>query len=390
MDRLFLDTARMGRPSRQAIDAVTGLSQYWAVNGLSAEFDRFLHEGFDADQLEQYPSLCSWHGIAELKNCLLRCAGFDTNWNVLLANRSSKLFELPVEILKKRRRRVMCFESMWPRYRKVLTQRVETVIFEDSRVAHQSVLIAEAIDLFRATNCEALVLPTVTHFGKVFPYAELIDQLADSVKVDMVILDGAQEFGHMPVQPLGGAPLFYVTCTQKWLRSGLTAGVAFASPNTDWQDTSHAIRETDDPLLKFACGSAGEECYGETVAVSPLVACRAAIDGLTPERVKHDLRVRHFNRRNLFALLKLQGDHDQEISPSGMLTFSMGHDEPRPARELRQAFLDLGIVLSAFPGGLIRLSMPESKFTDAQLQWIESSFDSPMVNDHTHFANNVS
>ncbi len=381
MGRLFLDTARMGQPSQDAIRAVAGLSQYWAANGLSVEFDRFLHEGFDRDQLQQFPTLACWRGVSELKACLLHCAGLGENWKALLANRSSKLFELPLGILQRRRRRVMCFESLWPRYRKLFAQRVDTVVFEDTKFSHESGLMEAASDLFRATGCQALVLPAITHFGKVFPYAEIINHLMSCNQVDLVILDGAQEFGHMPIQSVGNAPIFYVTCTQKWIRSGQTAGIAFISPQVDWQETIDAVDQTDDPLLQFVCGSADEECFGETVAVSPLIGCRAAIDGLGPERIKVEHQIRQFNRQNLAVILTIRRDLASAQNSSGMLTFSLGHDAIKHEATLRGAFLDLGIVLSTFPGGLVRLSMPETKLTDAQLYWIEAIFNNSAIND---------
>lgn len=381
MGRLFLDTARMGQPSRNAIRAVMGLSHYWAANGLSAEFDRFLHEGFDNYRSQQYPTLANWRGVSELKTCLLRCAGLGTNWKTLLANRSSKLFELPLGILQRRRRRVMCFESLWPRYRELLSKRVDTVVFEDTKVAHESKLVEKVLDLFKSTHCQALALPAITHLGRTFPYAEIINHLRTQNQIDLVIVDGAQEFGHMPIQDIGNVPLFYVTCTQKWIRSGQTAGVAFVSPQVDWQETIEAVDQTDDPLLQFVCGSDAKEYYGETVAVTPLISCRAAIEGVGPDSIKSNHEIRRFNRQNLAVVLTIRQDHAYEQASSGMLTFLLGHDWPKPLETLRSTFLDLGIVLSTFPGGLVRLSMPETKLTDDQLYWIEGILNNPAVND---------
>ena len=56
-----------------------------------------------------------WRGVSELKACSFHCACFGENWKALLANRSSKLFELPLGVLQRRRCRVMFFESLWPR-----------------------------------------------------------------------------------------------------------------------------------------------------------------------------------------------------------------------------------------------------------------------------------
>ncbi len=275
----------------------------------------------------------------------------------------------------------MCFESLWPRYRNLLEQRVEAIVFADTKVSDPSRLVEEASNLFAATHCHALVLPAITHFGKVLPYGKIINHLMDCNQVDLVVLDGAQEFGQRPIQPIENAPLFYVTCTQKWIRAGQTAGVAFVSPHVDWQETIEAVNQTDDPLLQFVCGSVRKDSFGETVAVSPLIGCRAAIDGLGPQSIAAEHKVRLLNRNNLEVILTIREDVSSEWDLSGMLTFSLGRCVPNPVAPLRHAFHDLGIVLSVFPGGLVRLSMPETRLTDAQLYWIEDIFNNPAINE---------
>lgn len=386
MGRLFLDTARMGQPSPAAMNAIIDLSRYWAANGLCAEFDHFLQDGHTAaSSFEEFKGLTSWHGVAELKQRLLACAGLGAGWKTLLSNRSSKLFEVPIRMLKKRKRGILCFQSLWPRYSKLLnTSHDNFFIFNDQAASDECTLVEGACQMYEAMECSAIVLPAVTHLGRVMPYVDIIELLMGCRRLDIAVVDGAQEFGHVPIQAIYDLPVFYLTCSQKWLRAGLTSGIAFVSPEIDWSETKDMVNQVDDPLLQFVCGSSAQDCYGETVAVSPLIALRAAINHLSPEQIKLNHRVRMANRRSLKTLLSVQEGLGVYRARSGMLTFGLGHNEPLPSAVIRHAFLDLGVVLSAFPGGRVRLSMPEARFTDDELFRIVDCFNAPTVRRSAH------
>lgn len=380
MGRLFLDTARMGLAAQATVDATAALSRYWAANALAAEFDQFLNDGYKAaTEFQRYPALANWHGIAELKQQLLSSAGLGAGWRTLLAGRSSKLLELPIRILKQHKHRILCFQSLWPRYSKMLSTDSDIVIFNDRKKIDECDLVDGACDMYASMGCRAIVLPAVTHLGRVMPYADILELLLRSHGLDMGIVDGAQEFGHMPLQEIGELPVFYVTCSQKWLRSGLNAGIAFVSPQIDWTKTREQLKQTDDPLLQFVCGSGAEDCFGETVAVSPLIALRAAIDGLTPEKIKQNFRVRMSNRLSVKNVLRIYETIGTYRAASGILVYALGEDPPIPSSYVRKTFLEMGIVLSAFPIGFVRLSMPEVKLTNEELFKIVECCDDPRI-----------
>ena len=372
--QLFLDTARMGRASYLTLAAQAGLCDYWARSGLSAEFDQFLHEGFDAGgTLRRIPALSAWRGMTELKESLRILAGLGPGWRTLMSNRASKLMEIPLSILQQRRERIMCFYSLWPQYRERLLPATAEV-FHDAGITQNTTLIEAASEFFEEHSCRGIVMPAVTHFGRVIPYAAIIKSILRSNKLELVVIDGAQEFCQMPMQDLENLPVFYVTCSQKWLRSGSPTGIAFVSENVCWEDVVQTVDQIDDPLLQFTCGGGADNWYGETVAVAPLIACRAAVDQSSPDRIIQDHRARFANRlavRNLMC----DGNTISSSRDSGILTVDHNTFANLAATRIRQSFLELGIVLSAFPGGLIRMSMPEYELTASELGLIEAGFD---------------
>lgn len=124
-DFLYLDTARVGRPSPRTLHAATDSVRLTAEEGGSAYFDRFLAGGLatcPSWMQSRYAGLLSWRGVASLKADLRVLAGSGDDLPVRLANRSTQLMEFAARLLFPRCRSVPTCDLGWPTYHPVLAR----------------------------------------------------------------------------------------------------------------------------------------------------------------------------------------------------------------------------------------------------------------------------
>ena len=382
---IYLDTARMGRPRPETVAALDCLSKYWATWGLSCEFDEFLHEGCrPGDRFSQYDALKHWMGIEELKEALRSLAGLDASWLTLTSSRSFKLLESSVQRFEQHHQRVLCFESLWPQYRERLLRATDTVVLNDGIACDDAMLVKFTAQIYATALCHGVLLPAVTHFGRRIPYELILREVQERSKIELAVIDGAQELGHLPVRLDGSCPTIYVSCAQKWLKSGIPLGIAFVSEHAVESGWGKAIRRIDDSLLQFTGGNASARCFGETVSISPLITCRTAIVDVDLQQIKKQHLIRMENRRTLLDLSKRWQIIESAGEPTGIVTLRNAALANWDSNQLRKAFLKHGIVLSAYADGMIRLSMPDSNFMVEELECLNHAL---FACETTHRAN---
>jgi hypothetical protein len=183
------------------------------------------------------------------------------------------------------------------------------------------------------------------------------------------------------------APRPYLAGGHKWLRSGHPLGMAFA-PRRSTRGLLRTVAgemvgtgELDDPLLGLTRQLEAEvpEPFGETADPASLfcgaAAVAAALGGSEP--VDGRFRTRLANAGALASVTV--GTGWRPLVPaaslrSGILLLQAGGEEVRaaPPDLLRAAFQGRGIALTAYPGGVVRLSMPWAAWEDEDLDQVRS------------------
>ncbi len=297
-DLLYLDTARVGRPTARTLQAATDSVRLAAEEGASAYFDRFLHFGlFDSPSwmATRYSGLRSWRGVASLKSDLRSLVGGHADLPVLLANRSAQLMGFAARLFFPRCRNVLTCDLGWPAYQSILEQKAS-----DAKSRVTVVALREAVFGGRATaddvvelmtrryldhGCDGLFLPAVSNTGVRLPIDRIVQGIESTAEVRLVVVDGAQEFCHTATDLARDYCDLYLTGCHKWLGGYHPMGAAFYGR----QRTAGVIKRmlgrllsagvVDDPLLRVAeqIEAGRTDNYTETLNLSGLFTCQAAV-----------------------------------------------------------------------------------------------------------------
>jgi selenocysteine lyase/cysteine desulfurase len=396
---LYLDTARLGRMSPTARQLDQAFLEFAAEEAGSAYFDRFFMQGGAAlpTHLQQrHPTLNEWLGIRGFQQQLSLLAGLpDKDYPVLIANRSAQLMKLGGRLLFHPCRNVLTTDLDWPNYRSIFESeairgnRNYTVLSVRDQLMRGDCNEVEVVEKCRSAfvrnACDGLFLTAVSHDGFRLPVAKIVQAVERTHHARFVVVDGAQDFCN------AGSDLrfcdLYITGSHKWLGALRPLGVGFYG-----RQLSRSLIETvlnrmvstgeiDDPLLCLVRESQQDVWgrYPETVNVSPLFSCQGAVaeqlslgEGERLTRQKNRIENREHASRTAKAL-----DWSPVALPStlrsGILMLraensNLARQEPETLREL---FRDHAISLTAYSGGLIRLSMPSTLWTNNELSHLD-------------------
>lgn len=391
---LYLDTARLGRMTAGARRAYHDFIDFVGEEGGSAYFEQLLRSGTDslpARLRDRHPGLASWGGIGRLKRALRRAAGDErSEFPVLLANRSAQLMKLAARLLFHSCRNVLVTDLDWPGYREIL--------LAESRRANRSMTVAEVRRAatadgiggdeliervtaeFARSGCDGLFLTAVSSDGIRLPVGPLIEALEAVHQLWFVAVDGAQDFCH------AGADLrrcdLYLAGAHKWLGAYHPLGMGFYGRRRSKGVVEAAVmhmtgtNDLDDPLLRFCFRPDADSAapIAETVNLAPLFSCQGAVDNVPviPPTGAIALSNRLANWQAVSAAAERSGWRPITPSPSlrsGIIMLrpensALGRQRPEVVKE---AFRDQGVALSAYPDGLVRLSMPPAVWADHEL-----------------------
>jgi selenocysteine lyase/cysteine desulfurase len=383
---LYLDTARLGRMTPGAQRACRDFVSLAGDEGGSPLFELFLREGaraWPADLQSRFPGLAAWRGVGPLKQSLRSLAGGRPDLPVLLAARSAQLMKLAARLLFRPCRNVLVTDLGWPGYHEILeaerrrASRMVTVaavreaVFRDRAAGEdvEALIVAEAA----RSRCDGLFLPAVSSDGVRLPAGRIARAVEARQEVRFTVIDGAQEFCHGAAELRTEYCDLYLAGCHKWLGAYHPLGVAFYG-----RRRSRLVVETvaagllgdgdlDDPLLRFTARLEGGAACGtdETVNLAPLFSCQgAAADALAePGGAAGSFSTRTENLRATAGLANGAGWRPLLADPtlrSGILLVRAERASTREAEPeaLRLAFQEQGVALTAYPGGLVRLSMP--------------------------------
>ncbi|VTS00486.1 cysteine lyase : Uncharacterized protein OS=Rhodopirellula europaea SH398 GN=RESH_05019 PE=4 SV=1: Aminotran_5 [Gemmata massiliana] len=386
-DLLYLDTARFGLTSPTAQRAERALNTLAAAEGNSAYFERFMRHGLKACPLTaepRYTGLEHWAGIGELKQSLRALVGHRADLPVLVAHRSALLMKLAAQALLWTCRNVLVTDLGWPGYHTLLRHEAErerrSVTTLELRSDALSGRLSEAELIDRVTRayglgrCDGLFLSAVSNWGVRLPVERIVRRLEATHRVWFVVVDGAQEFCHVPGQLGAEYCDLYLTGTHKWLGAHHPMGLGFYGRPRSVRTIDAVIEnmtttdDLDDPLLRFSTLlETGAPSGTETVNLVPLFTARAAIVDARPQ----SMMSRAENMRVVTELAPSVGWKPLLPDPllrSGILLLEAERASVRSISPdiLRSTLRDAGVSATTYEGGLVRLSMPATEFTPAE------------------------
>ncbi len=397
---LYLDTARLGLMSIGAQRTQLDFVRLAGEEAGTLYFERFLKRGFDAWPeflRKRYPALHRWRGVSYLKRGLKRLVDAAPDSQVLLANRSAELMRLAGSLLFGRCRNVLTTDLSWPNYERILRREARRTDCRVTRVPLRRLLLRERIDYrevadlladaFVRHECDGLFLPAVNNLGVRLPLAEIVGAIRQRDELRFTVVDGAQAIAHLPPSLVGNCGDFFLAGCHKWLRAYHPLGLAFygeprsrASIEATLQ-VSLAKRRIDDPLLQMTRELEGGTLsrYGETVNLLPLFTCQGAVDDVFRNGANRftPLQQRTVNAHRFFDLAR--GAGWKPVRPDDSLQTGICLLRARDKRrrlspeQLRQNFHASGLAVTAYRHGLVRFSMPRTRWSDAEKQQLAAA-----------------
>ena len=338
----------------------------------------------------------AWQGVSQLKSLIASgYEGIEAS-DVYLASRTKSLMQFGAHLMFRLARRALCVDLNWNGYQQVLEQTAldsgtDTVLLPfrqkilDGQIGVDEIC-NQIASLYKRYRCDCLFLPYVDSFGIRFPVHRIVEQLRQESVVRFTIVDAAQSFGHVDTSELVDIADWLIGGTHKWIGSYQPLGVGIACSERSQRSIANRLenavksRTLDDSLLRFLLEleQGRELCSPETVNLCPVFAGAGAMQGTPSASVTLPTRI-----ANSESVSRIAESHSwKRINASKQ--FSTGivllrsNSKLRctvPAASVEVAFADMGISLTGYAGGLIRLAMPETLLTDQQLDHLDKSFE---------------
>ncbi len=381
---LYLDTARLGPMSPGAQLAARDFARLAGEELSTLYFQQLLRGDTSAiATAADLVALAGWSGIGGIQKRVRRLVGLPAGAPVLFASRTASHLRWAARELWSRCKRVFVPDTAWSPYVRILEQErqrmggqiVPASIRDNVQGGHldSQGLVARMIQAFVRQDCDGLFLAAVSHDGVHIPPAQLLTALRREANVRFVVIDGAQELAHVPIDLETSGCDIWLAGAHKWLGSHQPLGIAcLANPQSatglhqSLLDESH---DGDDPLLRFLLRLQGHKVHDvwETVNLAPLFSTWGALGDLLtePGSPVSYCRQRQENAALVNQLALSHGWQPAALCPSlatGIVVLSAQNRaiRQRPAEELETAFEHSGITLTALGEGRLRLSMPVS------------------------------
>ncbi|WP_145210915.1 hypothetical protein [Planctomycetes bacterium TBK1r] len=398
MSLIYLDTARLGQACPQASQAQLDFCRLSAEDP-SMYCEQFFRDGtvdWSEDKRLVFPSLAHWHGLRTFKTQIARRFGVSSPEFVLLANRSAQLVRLAARLMFRKCRNVLTTDLNWPSWQNIVcdeavrcgqrltNSQITPLVFSDQASADDvNERLAQA---FTENGCDGVFLPAVTNLGVRLDTSSLLAKLKANGGLRFAMIDSAQSFCHIASPaPLPFADFTIAGC-HKWLRGSLPLGLGIcgrsivAEQFRDMLASTPSLFGIDDPLLRFSeqIEHQAVDRYSETVNVTPLFSGNAAIvatdsgEAIVAKQACKRTANAELIRKSVPTRLWQPVETDTSMNSGIVLLQSKSHNIVRSEPNVvRSKFLEKRVAISAYKGGLVRLSAPES----IDCQMIESLQD---------------
>ena len=185
------------------------------------------------------------------------------------------------------------------------------------------------------------------------------------------MLDGAQALGHVPLELSKLRCDLLLAGCHKWLGAYHPLGVAYCGKSQSAETiecltgglTRH--RRPDDPLYRFVSDweQGRRTRFGETVNLAPLFSCQGALQDISPRQIVQQHAQRLARAERLATQLVERGW--RPLLPDGPLRSGILLLQARqkslqrlPAETLRDRFRRMGIAVTCYHRGIVRISVP--------------------------------
>lgn len=262
MPPLYLDTARLGLMSPGARSVYRGFVDLVGEEGLSLYAEDFLRHGAESlspEHRRRFPHLADWGGVDSLKGRLRGVVEARPDLPLLLANRTTVLMRLADRLLFRFCRNVLTADVTWPAYATILAREASRTGHHLTTVPLRQTLFGgdaaahEVADLLADTairnGCDGLFLPAVSHDGVRLPVRDVVRRIERRTEPRFVGIDGAQAFGHVPIDLSGGWCDLLLTGCHKGLGAYHTLGHGFCGRTRAVGPLGEAARPLSDAGL---------------------------------------------------------------------------------------------------------------------------------------------
>lgn len=398
---LYLDTARLGLMSPPAQRMYQGLGRF-AVEA-SGSFDSldFWRHGFAAlssDNQHRLTELSAWSGLAGLKDSLRRFVSAQVDAPVLIAGRSQSLMKLAARCLFQHCRHVLTTDLSWPPYQRLLEDEARRTGHEVTQLPVRELFFRRQINLnqvademaqiARRRRIDGLFLPAVDNLGIRLPVADITAAIRQHTALQFVVTDAAQALGHVPLATDLYTSELVLAGTHKWLGGYLPLGLALLSNRRSCDGVIATCQrmqdneEIDDPLLDFLMRLESDTLrpHTETVNLSPLLTCCGALENFQNPDQQVDVTLRqqlanaheiHWHAETV-GWQPLLAESDQR---TGIVSLRCENPDVQTLSPevLRQRMRQLGLTATTYPGGIVRLSMPRTRFVPADTSLVRTA-----------------
>lgn len=399
--RLYLDTARLG----QACPASMQVQCEFA--GLAAYDPSFCSIGFlkhgavewPRSMQSDFPVLNGWQGVAHLKKLFAAAVGVEDSQRVFVANQTAKLVRIAARVMARQCHRVMTTDLSWPAWQSIVAEEAvrhgrEIIQVSISDAVMQRRWTADDIvnqlaSAYIEKRCDGLFLPAVSSLGILFPVTQLAEQLRGQSEVRFVLVDAAQAFGQIPLSSMTKCCDVLVTGCHKWLGAHLPMGVAVAGNSLAAEQFRCVVSGVDesrfcsDPLLLLTEQLQSDDVkrYAETVNIVPMLAASAALSSgqAAPVNSQSEFSQRLVNSDRAAECLSGSSWSPVRLSQSARSAILLAASNHAAVQQtapdtLQTHFRNHGIALSAYQGGLLRMSMPLAIMQQSHLDFLSSAF----------------
>ena len=387
--KLYLDTARVGRMTIGAQRAC-GKAVELAQSDPQLIYQAIINPGANS-------GVTLWTGLDGISSSIRKFTDCPDNRKLVTASNSASLVKLAARSLFLVSRRLLVTDLIWPNHLEELkkechrTNNELQVVPVRHLIAKQGWHSGEISELittcYDEQDCDALFLTAVSYDGIRLPLDSIFAVIGRSNKVRLSVVDGAQEFAHCDAK-LKNLPCdLYLFGSHKWLGAyhPMSLGLYGKRRSGDFLEQTLerliATREVCDPLLKFTfslqTGRTDEP--NETVNFLPLLATSGAIDDLAQRPAGFQTRLT--NARRFVDIAKEAGwqSANRFSDPSfetGIVVLSNRKNKMVHPTVVESSFFEQGIVLTGYPGGRIRASMPIGRFTVAEEKLVAAALNS--------------
>jgi Aminotransferase class-V len=369
--------------SPAAKDAQIDFVRLSAEEPSSLYFEEFLRHGFDAwpaSYQHRFPGLHTWNGVAGLKQSLRQLAGALDDWRVLLASRSMSLVQLATSCMFRVCRNVLTTDLSWPTYQQAIEAKARRTGNRITNVSIRNEILyrgwtaddvaSHLATAFEEHQCDGLFLPAVDHLGIRLPIRKIANRIRERNEIRFCFIDAAQAFCQIPLDECVEAADFIVAGSHKWMGAYLPTGIGFFGRRRSRDCIQHIVNlalqsgRTNDPLLCLTeqLDTGCLDSHSETTNLSPIFACAGAVANRI--RLKLNGESSYLDDR-LQAEIFARSPGWQIVSPVFEMrcrVLLMQADDSSigvaNANDTRRFWLNRGVVLSGYPRGIARVSLP--------------------------------